>query len=586
MLAMHAHAAYLKDVPITITQPDGTVIHCFATGDEYYNWAHDANGYTIIQDSRTGYYCYAILNGDELTASRYVVGTVTPQSVDLMPNVNISAEKIRKKVDEFYQGNPPQSRTNQNLGNQTRGFTGTVNNIVVYIRFANQTEFPAVQGTKYTPMFNNTSSGYNSMRNYFQEVSYNQLDVVSHFYPTNNGTVIVSYQDSHDSLYYHPYKAGTNPNGYKDTERQNRERTLLVNAIDYINSLNQISPSLNIDYNNDGAVDNICFIVRGSNTLGGGSGTILWPHQWTLLQLPLVRINGKVVCNYNLQVENYLNSHGNGVLCHEMNHTFGAPDLYHSNDYALPVSDYWDLMAGSDDSPPQHMGAYMKYKYGGWISTIPEITTSGTYTLQPLTSATNNCYKIPINGSSQYFVVEYRKKTGTFESRLPDSGLIIYRINESYYGNYYDGAGAGGVKDEVYIFRYDGTISNDGTVYYANFSETSMCRTTFGNSTNPYCFLADGSLGNIYIKNIRENSNGTLSFDIKLCDGYNKTYTNNYNLPTLTKVSNTIQTLGAVVVKNTDNVTFEAGNEIILGPGFEIQAGGTFEIDMNGCGEK
>ena len=57
------------------------------------------------------------------------------------------------------------------------------------------------------------------------------------------------------------------------------------------------------------------------------------------------------------------------------------------------------------------------------------------------------------------------------------------------------------------------------------------------------------------------------------------------NLPALTNVSNNIQTSGTVVVKNTDNVTFEAGNEIILGTGFEVELGGAFEINMNDCGK-
>ena len=575
MLVTHAHAAYLVDVPITITQPDGTVIHCFATGDEYYNWAHDADGYTIIQDSRTGYYCYAILNGDELTASQYVVGTVTPQSVSLTPNINISGEKISEIRNAIIQSDP-QNAARQSSGTPTRGATGTINNIVVYIRFAGESEFPAVQGTEYTPMFNSTSSGYNSMRNYFKEVSYNKLDVVSHFYPTNNGTAIVSYQDSHNRNYYCPYTV-TNPNGYtggdKGTERWNREYTLLANAVNYVAS--QVPSSLNIDYNNDDYVDNICFIVRGGTTTWS---SLLWPHVSLLSQLAY--INGKRAYAYTFQLEN---STDNRVLCHEIFHVIGAPDLYHYNlDNMQPVGP-WDLM---DDptSIPHHMGAYMKYKYGGWISSIPSVTTSGTYTLQPLTSSTNNCYKIPISGSSQYLVVEYRRKTGAFESSIPGNGLIIYRINESYYpkGNR-DGEEAGGKKDEVYVFRPGGTISAKGDVYNAYFSATSG-RTVFSNTSNPKCFISNGSNGNIYIKNIRENSNGTLSFDIRFCNNTNITYTNTNNLPALSNASNNIQTSGTVTVKNTSNVTFEAGNQVILNGGFEVQAGGTFEVNMNGCG--
>ena len=53
--------AYLTDQPQTLTQPDGKIVHCLASGDEFHNWLHDESGYTIIQDPETGYYVYADL---------------------------------------------------------------------------------------------------------------------------------------------------------------------------------------------------------------------------------------------------------------------------------------------------------------------------------------------------------------------------------------------------------------------------------------------------------------------------------------------------------------------------------------------
>ncbi len=139
--------AYLENVPTTITQPNGIQIECFATGDEFYNWVHDKDGYTIIQDQNTGYYCYAILSGDELMASQYVVGTIDPKSTNLTAHVNISGEKILEKRNAFLQ-NRAQKTSALNLGKKSKGTTGTVNNIVIYIRFADQSEFPAVQGSR------------------------------------------------------------------------------------------------------------------------------------------------------------------------------------------------------------------------------------------------------------------------------------------------------------------------------------------------------------------------------------------------------------------------------------------------------
>jgi len=52
-------AAYFKDVPRVLVQPNGDTVHCFITGDEYYNYIHDENGFTIIQNVHTGYFVYA-----------------------------------------------------------------------------------------------------------------------------------------------------------------------------------------------------------------------------------------------------------------------------------------------------------------------------------------------------------------------------------------------------------------------------------------------------------------------------------------------------------------------------------------------
>ena len=120
---------------------------------------------------------------------------------------------------------------------------------------------------------------------------------------------------------------------------------------------------MNIDADGDGNVDNVCFIIYGSP----GAWSDLLCHMWTLYSYN-VYINGKRVWRYNFQLQTWMEA---GVLCHEMFHTLGAPDMYHYNDNLNPIGP-WDLMANTTN-PPQHMGAYMKWRYGTWISSIPEI---------------------------------------------------------------------------------------------------------------------------------------------------------------------------------------------------------------------
>ncbi|MCX7735949.1 MAG: M6 family metalloprotease domain-containing protein [Candidatus Kapabacteria bacterium] len=487
-------SAYLEFVPQTVVQPDGSVLELFATGDEYYNWLHDKDGFTIMRNPEDGYLYYAEKVGDILVPGKLRPGKDNPAEAGLKPWLKFSYEYIKPRVDEFleYRYKPIDDSKRDRV--QTPK-TGTINNIVIFIRFSDESEFTDQRST-YESMFNAESG--NSMKNYFREASYNSLSIQTYFYPETNGSTVISYQATQPRNYYRPYDANTNPIGYQNsTQRRDREHTLLANAVNAIKS--QIPTSLNIDGDNDGYVDNVCFIVSGTPDAWA---SLLWPHMWSLYSLT-VTINEKRVYTYNFQIRSMTN---NSVLCHEMFHSLGAPDLYHYTSNGISPVGPWDLME-NNLSPPQHMCAYMKFRYAGWIASIPEITTSGYYTLSPLTSSTNNAYKIksPVS-TTEYFVVEYRRKTGTFENSLPGSGLIVYRINNSYSGQ----GNANGPPDEVYVYRPNGTTTNNGTVNSANFS-SDVSRTQINNFTNPSAFLSNGSAGYLNISEIGSSGN-TITF--------------------------------------------------------------------------
>lgn len=488
-------AAPLYFFPTQLTQPDGTIINIFLSGDEYYNWVHDADNYTIVQDQNSGYYVYADLLNDELVATGFIVGRVEGKKTGLTRALNIPAFKMLERRNQFMLYAPP------DMGDAPT--SGTINNLVVYIRFSDETEFTDTK-VKYDTMFNSSLVNANSMYNYFREVSYNALSITSTFYPTTAGTTVISYQDANPRGYFQPYSV-TNTIGYSGgsngTERRTREHTLLVNAVNYVSS--QVSPSLVLDGDNDGRVDNVCFIIYGSP---GAWADLLWPHRWALYSYT-VNINGKRVYDYNFQLQTSLSSSGVGVLCHEMFHSLGAPDLYHYTSDGISPAGSWDIM-NSNTNPPQHMTAYMKFRYGNWISSIPVIS-NGTYSLNPLTNSTGNCFRINSpNSATEYYVVEYRRRTGRFENSLPGSGLIIYRINTAV-----DGQGnANGPPDELYVYRPNGTLTTNGTVSAANYS-SNVGRTSINDNTNPAAFLSNGNPGGINIYNIG-SSGETITFTV------------------------------------------------------------------------
>ena len=489
MSASPARAAYLRNVPQTLRQPDGRVLNCLASGDEFYHWLHDKDDFTIVQDPLSGYFVYAVPDeSGDIVPSMFIAGYVDPALLGLKPGLRRSPAfaQSRRAAWRIQAIAPPTEPAPK---------TGILNNLAVFIRFSGEAEFTNALSGYWT----NFNTGTNSLQNYYREASYNTLTISTTFYPLPGATV-VSYQDSFTRDYYRVYNASTNPIGYQtDAELTYREHTLLRGAVNAVAS--QIPGTLNIDGDNDGYVDNICFIVSGSPE---GWSDLLWPHMWALYTSPAVFINGKRVWNYDFQLNSWMDP---GVLCHEMGHSLGAPDLYHYYTSGTPVGP-WDVMAWNAN-PPQHMGAYMKSRHMGWISSIPTITTSGTYQLNPLTSSTNNCYKIVSpNSTSEYFILEYRRRAGNFENSLPGEGLLVYRINTAISGN------ADGPPDEVYIYRPNGTLAADGDYYSAPFS-SSAGRTAINDSSNPADFLSTGAAGGLNISNVG-SVGSTMSFTVTI----------------------------------------------------------------------
>lgn len=182
-------------------------------------------------------------------------------------------------------------------------------------------------------------------------------------------------------------------------------------------------------------------------------------------------------------------------------------------------------------SVPPHMLGYMKENYGNWIDSVNEITTSGSYTLYPLEESGDNLYRINTGYSNEYVYLEYRKQSGLYESQLPDSGLLVYRIDFDYNGQgnsegYYGTDGTS--SNEVFLFRpgisdmippitFPSNPSNDdfdGDLTEAALSNLNLYDSAGGDS-DIMMFYSDGSLMDIKITNVVEHT-GYITFDVVL----------------------------------------------------------------------
>ena len=406
-------------------------------------------------------------------------------------------------------------------------------NIVIFIRFNDEEDYSAPFDTNYyEDMFNQL--GDISVRDYYLEASYGNLDIFSLIF-TDSQDHIIFYTDIYDRSYYEPYSS-QNTNGYDidDTNEQaKREHALLGRAVNFIDDLNIIDDTIDLDVNNDGDIDSLTFMISGEDN---GWSSLLWPHQWYLYTdyytVNAPSINGYKAYTYTFNLlgddQNYTYKASVGILAHETFHLLGAPDLYHyySHDY-VDNAGPWSLMDNNREVPV-HMLGYMKEAYGGWIDHVVTITQSGTYTLEPLRDSPNNIYKIDTGYSNEFVYFEFRYKEGRYESTLPSSGLLVYRVDKDFYGNQdgYSITSNGPGINEVFVFRpyikdidepitfptnsndsqYDGRIEDAALSQFNDFDEA--------NTTSSFLmFHSDGRIMNIQVTNVTINGK-TISFDV------------------------------------------------------------------------
>ena len=488
---------WFESVPRTLILPDNSILNCFASGDQYFKRLHDSNDFTLVMNQDDGYYYYAVLFDGNLVPSEVKVGEADPESVGIYPGAKISNEIYQERVN-YYKSNGSERDS------RDAPTTGTINQINIFIRFADDPNFS--EPRSYYDGFYQSQDNIPSLRNYFKEISYNTLDIITYHYPGSILDLNTSYVDDNNRNYYEPVSAN-NPEGYQsDNDRMQREHTLLANAVNAVSS--QIPNDLSIDSDNDGYVDAVSFVIYGSTN---DWSDLLWPHRWSLYSQD-VFINDAMVRDYLFMLTD-LSYFNVGVLCHEFFHVLGAPDLYHyDRDNGAPRAvGGWDLMDIAF-STPQYPSAYMKWKYGNWIE-MESITTGGTYIINPLQKQENVLFKILSPFSpTEYFVIEYRKKDGLYETNTPGnrSGLLVYRINENAGDGNQDGP-----PDEIYLYRPNGTLISDGNFNFAPFS-LDYGSTEINDNTNPNSFLYNdgfGGDGGLNVYNI-SGSDTTMSFTV------------------------------------------------------------------------
>lgn len=414
-----ANAVQAYPWPVTITQPDGTVVTLQGHGDEWYNWVTTDDGYTVLRDE-AGCWTYAQLVDDQLISSGRVardqrshddlefLATVAP---GLQPQA-IPARQWRVAGRNRLLGWEPIDM------NKFRG-------LIVLVNYSDrQFILPDMQAhvdamvnrlgyTGYTdPTTHEFVECTGSVRDYFTENTMGlfspEFDVV--------GPVNVDYTQTY-------------------VNKSEYSRELFSAALQALEGQVDFS---RYDANGDSVVDMVYFIVAGYGSNNPGANpSLLWPHAWEFNNFAIGSTRfARYACSTEFQgLETAAELDGIGTICHEFTHVMTLPDLYDTDyDSSNGYSNHpfqWSVLASgnylNNSRTPAGYGAYERYALGCLRPQV--ITATGNYRLDNL-QTTNQALRIDTSVDHEYFLLENRQPV-RWDAYLPGHGMLVWRVDST-----------------------------------------------------------------------------------------------------------------------------------------------------------
>ena len=318
--------------------------------------------------------------------------------------------------------------------------------------------------------------------------------------------------------------------GRNDARHNDANRNAFI--VDAVSGAQQLTDWSRFDNNGDGVVDMIYVIYAGEGENGCDDENTIWPHEYNYQRtIAGVTFGAYACCNevYEGKVD------GIGVMCHELMHAMGMPDLYDTKEVAYGM-DYWDIMDSGcycqSSYHPCGLSAYEK-DFLGWhpLETL-ERDNVMTLTLIPIGEKGTGYKILNAENHQEYYILENRQNTGwdTYIGRGDDTnrhhGMLVSHVDYSvsrWYSNtvnttvahqYYTLIPADGVLDS-YIY-----VDTDED--HANWM-LSANADLFPGSLGVTCLFSDrqpvySSVGTMHqpITNITEHADGTITLTLCL----------------------------------------------------------------------
>ena len=197
------------------------------------------------------------------------------------------------------------------------------------------------------------------------------------------------------------------------------------------------------DADEDGVLDFILYIYAGHDQSQGASTEAIWAHQWffsrsTRPELLDVTLDGlkldSYCCASELWDKEGTQPAGIGIICHEIGHCLGLPDLYDthaSGREKTADASVYSLMCNGATNNQGHTPPFLTAEERsilGWLDleTLPQ-WQPGWQELPPI--RISSAYVSPTGTDGEYFLYEFRDGQ-SWDAPLP-TGLVVYHVDRS-----------------------------------------------------------------------------------------------------------------------------------------------------------
>jgi len=411
------------DKDFEFTQPDGTVISIKGWGDQHYAVFETLDGFTLVEDPVTRFYCYAKLSADgsSLESTGVKVGAADPRNLGLIPKLRVDPASAKRMALAAVSAMTGQRRCDirrqrgvQAL-QQALAAGGPVaapptrHTVGEFVGLCLLIQFPDVQGTipqaevdDFCNKQGYSGNGNNgSVHDYFVDISkgkFKYTNIITTYYTAKN-----------PRAYY------TNPQISYGT----RARELIFEALADLKAKGFDATPLSAD--SEGYVYALNVFYAGPVVNNWSQG--LWPHSWALAS-PFQLATGRLANDY--QITNMGNALTIATFCHENGHMVADfPDFYDYGYESTGAGNYCLMgYGGPDDKNPTHVCAYLKYQ-AGWANRAVPVTNG----MQANIAAGDNDFFLHAKSQTEYFIIENRQQAGR-DITLPASGLAIWHVDE------------------------------------------------------------------------------------------------------------------------------------------------------------